>query len=337
MDPHSAPGRIAQMLTGYWVTQMIHVAAKLDLAGLIQAGPRTATELAEVTGTHPRSLYRLLRGLASLGIFAEAERGTFTMTPLADALRDGVPGSQRAMAIMSGGEHYASWSELLYCVKTGKTGFEKIYKKLPFDYLAEHPEEAANFDAAMTSVHGSETPAMLAAYDFSSVNVLADLGGGNGSLITATLQKHPALRGILYDLPHVIERSRRNIAAAGLSERCQCVPGSFFEKVPDAADAYLLRHIIHDWDDAESLTILNNVRRAIGERPDTRLLILETVIPPGNNPMFGKLLDLNMLVIPGGLERTEEEYKALFAASGFHLSRIIPTTTEISIIEALPV
>ncbi len=334
VSPQAAVGR---MLTGYWVSQMIYVAAKLDLAGLLQAGPRSSDDLAAATGTHPRSLYRLLRGLASLGVFAEGEPKQFSLTPLAEALLDGVPGSQRAMALMTGEEHYMSWSELLYCVQTGKIGFEKLYKMRPFDYLSQHPEQGAIFDAAMTSVHGKESPAALAAYDFSTIGVLADIGGGNGSLISATLEKHRGLRGILFDLPAVIERARPNIEKAGLAGRCQCLTGSFFESVPAGADAYMLRHIIHDWDDDESIAILRNCRTAIGTNPAGRLLVLETVIPPGNDRMFGKLLDLNMLVIPGGLERTESEYRDLFAASGFLLNRIVPTTTEISVIEGLPV
>ena len=207
---------------------MVYVAAKLDLAGLIKNGTRTADELAKATGTQPRALYRLLRGLASLGIFSEGETKHFSMTPKAEALLEGIPGSQRAMALMTGEEHYMSWSELLYCVRTGKTGFEKLYNMLPFDFLSQHPEQGAIFDAAMTSVHGRESPAALAAYDFSPIKVLADVGGGNGSLISATLEKHRALRGILYDLPTVIERSQRNLEKAGLSDRCECVAGSFF-------------------------------------------------------------------------------------------------------------
>jgi hypothetical protein len=332
----SPQGQIAQMLTGYWVSQMVYVAAKLDLAGLLKAGPRSSDELAQATGTHPRSLYRLLRGLASLGVFAEGTAKQFSLTPQAEALLEGVPGSQRAMALMTGEEHYLSWSELLHCVTTGKTGFEKLYGMRPFDYLPSHPEQGAIFDAAMTSVHGKESPAALAAYDFSTIGVLADIGGGNGSLISATLEMHRELRGILFDMPSVIERSRPNIEKAGLASRCQCIAGSFFESVPPGADAYLLRHIIHDWDDAESVTILRNCRTAIGTNAAGRVLVLETVIPPGNAPMFGKLLDLNMLVIPGGLERTESEYRELFTASGWRLNRIVPTTTEISVIEALP-
>lgn len=334
---NSPQGQVAQMLTGYWVSQMVYVAAKLDLAGLLKAGPRSSDDLAQATKTHPRALYRLLRGLASLGIFAEGQPRHFSMTPKAEALLDGVPGSQRAMALMTGEEHYLSWSELLHCVQTNQTGFEKLYKMRPFDYLPLHPEQGAIFDAAMTSVHGQESPAALAAYDFSNIGVLADIGGGNGSLISATLEKHRELRGILFDMPSVIERSRPNIERAGLAGRCQCIAGSFFESVPPGADAYMLRHIIHDWDDHESITILRNCRTAIGTNPAGRVLIVETVIPPGNEPMFGKLLDLNMLVIPGGLERTETEYRELFAASGWRLNRIVPTTTEISVIEALPV
>ncbi len=304
----SPSGQIAQMLTGYWVSQMIYVAAKLDIAGLLKDGPRSTDELAQATATHPRSLYRLLRGLASLGVFAEGDARQFSLTPAAEALLDGVPGSQRAMALMSGEEHYKSWSELLYCIQTGKIGFEKLYGMRPFDYLSTHHEQGAIFDAAMTSVHGKESLAALAAYDFSTIGVLADVGGGNGSLLAATLEKHPALRGILFDLAPVIERSRRHIERAGLTGRCRCVAGSFFESVPPGADAYMLRHIVHDWDDDESATILRHCRQAIGTNAAGRVLVLETVIPPGNDPMFGKLLDLNMLVIPGGLERTESEY-----------------------------
>jgi len=316
---------------------MVYVAAKLDLPGLLKSGPRSADDLARATGTHPRSLYRLLRGLASLGIFAEGAAKQFSMTPLAEALLDDVPGSQRAMAIMSGEEHYVSWSELLYCVKTAKTGFEKLYKMRPFDYMTQHPEQGAIFDAAMTSVHGSETPAAVAAYDFSQFKLLIDIGGGNGSLISAVLEKNTGLKGILYDLAPVIERARPNLVKAGLAARCECRAGSFFESVPAGADAYMMRHIIHDWDDDECVTILKHCRSAMGGNTAARLLVLETVIPPGNDPMFGKLLDLNMLVIPGGLERTEQEYRELFANAGFRLSRIVPTATEISVIEGVPV
>ena len=175
---------------------------------------------------------------------------------------------------------------------------------------------------------------MLDAYDFSGIGVLADIGGGNGSTLVGVLGRYPEMRGILFDLPGVVERARAEIEAAGLADRCEVVGGSFFEAVPGGADAYLLRHIIHDWDDEKAAAILRNVRRAMGE--GARLLVVEGVIPPGNEPSFGKLLDLTMLVIPGGLERTEEEYRRLYEAAGFRLTRIVPTAAEVSVIEGEP-
>ena len=200
-----------------------------------------------------------------------------------------------------------------------------------FDFLSRHPEQAKVFDAAMVGVHGRETAALIEAYDLTGITVLADIGGGNGSLLTGVLRHYPALRGLLYDLPSVAERAQANVQAAGLADRCQVIGGSFFESVPSGADAYLMRHIIHDWDDAKAVTILRNVHRAIGEVG--RLLVVEGVIPPGNDPSFVKLLDLTMLVVPGGKERTEDEYRALYQAAGFNLTRIVPTRTEVSVIE----
>jgi hypothetical protein len=232
---------------------------------------------------------------------------------------------------MAGEEHYAAYGELLHSVRTGQTGFEKVYGEPVFEFLSRRPEQARLFDQAMVSVHGRETEAMLDAFDFSRVSVLADIGGGNGSVLTAVLRKYLATRGILFDLPGVAERARASIATAGLADRCQVVGGSFFESVPSGADAYLLRHIIHDWDDERSGRILGNIHRAMGEAG--RLLVVESVIPPGNEPSFGKLLDLTMLVIPGGQERTREEYEALFRASGFRLTRVVPTRAEVCVIE----
>jgi hypothetical protein len=203
-----------------------------------------------------------------------------------------------------------------------------------FDFLSKNVEQAKVFDAAMVGVHGRETAAMTDAYDFSGIGVLADIGGGNGSLLTAVLKKYPAMRGILYDLPGVTQRAKANLQAAGLTDRCQAIGGSFFESVPVGADAYLMRHIIHDWEDEKATTILRNVRQAIGK--EGRLLLVEGVIPPGNDPCFGKLLDLTMLTIPGGKERTEEEYRTLYQAAGFRLARIVPTQAEVSVIEGKP-
>ena len=331
MEPRPPQQQLAQLLTGYWVSQALYVAAKLGLADLLKDGPRTADDLASATQAHPRSLYRLLRALASIDVFAEGDDGRFSLTPLGDCLRGDAAGSQWALAIMTGEEHYAAYGELLHSVRTGQAGFEKVYGTPIFEFLAKRPEQAQIFDRAMEAVHGRETAAMLDAYDFSGVGVLADVGGGNGSVLTPVLKKYPGMHGILYDLPGVAERARVNIEAAGLAGRCQVVGGSFFESVPAGADAYLLRHIIHDWDDAKAAVILRNVHRAMGA--GGKLLVVEIVIPPGNEPSFGKLMDLTMLVIPGGAERTEEEYRRLYEAAGFRLTRIVPTSTEVCVIE----
>jgi len=331
MEQPSPQEQISRMLSGYWISQALYVAAKLGRADLLKDGPRTADELASATNSQPRSVYRLLCGLASMGVFAESDLHRFSLTPLAECLRSDVPGSQRSLAIMTGEEHYQAFGQLLYSVQTGTIAFDKLYGMPVFDFLQKHPEQAQIFDEAMVGVHGRETAAMLDAYDFSGIRVLADIGGGNGSVLTAVLRKYPAMRGILFDLPGVVERAKTNIQAAGLFERCQVVGGSFFESVPQGADAYLLRHIIHDWDDEKATTILRNVHRAMSA--GGKLLVVESVIPPGNEPSFGKLLDLAMLVIPGGEERTQEEYQELYEAAGFRLTRIVPTKAEVSVIE----
>lgn len=320
--------QISRMLTGYWITQALYVAAKIGLADLLKDGPKSSEDLASATKTHPRSLYRLLRGLASVGVFAEHDGHRFSLTPLAECLRS-ESGTQRALAIMVGEEHYHAFAELLYSVQTGKTAFDKVYGVPVFDFLSKHPEQAKVFDEAMVGVHGRETAAMLEAYDFSGIGVLADIGGGNGSVITAVLRKYPTMTGILFDLPGVADRAKANIHAAGLADRCQVVGGSFFESVPGGADAYMMRHIIHDWDDEKSSVILKNVHKAMGK--DGRLLVVESVI--GSESSFGKLLDLAMLVIPGGAERTEEEYRSLFGVAGFRLTRIVATKAEVCVVE----
>ena len=330
------PGQIiAQMASGYWLSQALFVAAKLGIADRIGAGGKSAEELAFETGSHAPSLYRLLRALASVGVFAEDSQGRFQMTPLAQPLREDAPGSKRAMILMTGGEQFRAWGELLHSVQTGKTGFEHVFGQPLFNYLSERPEQAKLFDAAMVSIHGPETAAMLDAYDFAGIETLADLGGGNGSVLSAVLEKHGKMRGILYDLPGVADRARERFAATGLADRLQVIGGSFLESVPAGADAYFLRHIIHDWYDAECLKILHAIHRFAP--PHAKLLVVESVIPPGNEPCFGKLLDLAMLVIPGGKERTESEYRELFQQAGFSLQRVIATTAEVSILEAVKI
>jgi len=331
LPPHI---QILQMGTSYWVSQSIFAAAKLGLADLVVKGPRSAEELAADTQTHAPSLYRLMRALASLGIFAEDEQHRFGMTPLAECLLTG-PNTQRAMCIMAGEEHYAAWGEILYSLRTGKVGFDHVYKKPIFEYLAEHQEQAAIFDQAMTSIHGVETQAMIDAYDFAGISTLVDTGGGNGTVIKAVLAKYPAMQGILFDLGHVLERAGPELTRSGLGSRCQTIAGSFFESVPPGGDAYLMRHIIHDWTDEQCHVILQNCRRVM--KSGNRLLVVEMVIPPGNSPHWGKLLDLNMMMLPGGKERTEVEYRDLFQRAGFRLTRVVPTRMELCIVEGVPI
>jgi hypothetical protein len=322
---------LSRLISGYQQSQAIHVAAKLKIADLLADGPCTVDDLAEATGAHAPSLYRLLRTLAGMGIFVEDEERRFGLTPLAEPLRSDTPNSQWAYAVMMGEEHYHVWGDLFFAVETGQNAFERIYGMPIFEFLSENPEKGRIFDAAMTSIHGRETLPLLDAYDFSDIELLADIGGGNGSVLTAVLQRYPQLRGLLFDLRPVIERSRWNLRGAGLVERCQLVTGDFFQAVPSGADAYLLRHIIHDWNDEKAVLILRNVRRAM--KADGRLLVLETVLPPGNQPSPARFLDLTMMLLPGGQERTEEDYHRLFADAGFRLTRIIPTSSTISVIE----
>jgi hypothetical protein len=324
--------QLLKQMIGGWTTQAIYVASELGIADLLAEGPQTAEELAQQTKTHSGALYRVLRALATVGIFAEDEERRFLLTPLAESLRSDIPGSLRAFGIMLGAEFYQSWGELLYSVQTGKPGFDKRFGMPFFQFMTEHSERHAIYDAAMM-VHGvAETEPMLDAYDFSAFGTVIDVGGGQGRMLAAILNRHPAIEGILFDLPAVAERSEAIISELGLSERCRIVGGDFFSSVP-AADAYVLRHIIHDWDDKDAVTILRNCRDAMN--PGGKVLLVETVIPPLNEPCFGKWLDLMMLIV-GGRERTEEQYRRLFAQAGLKLSRIVPTAHEVSIAEGVP-
>jgi SAM-dependent methyltransferase len=318
-------------MTGGWITQAIYVAAELGIADLLRDGPRTADELATLTRAHGDSLYRVLRALATVGVFREDAQGRFSLTPLAECLRSDRLDSLRSFAIMAGAEFYQSWGELLHSAQTGAPGFQKRFGAPFFQYMTEHPERHAIYDAAMM-VHGiAETEPMLDAYDFSAFRTVVDVGGGNGRMLAALLQRHPAVHGILFDLPAVAQRAEPGLTELGLSDRCQAVGGDFLVSVP-AADAYVLRHVVHDWNDDNAATILRNCRKAMN--PGGRVLVVETVIPPLNEPCFGKWLDLMMLIVDGR-ERTREQYEQLFARAGLKLNRIIPTAHEVSIIEGV--
>ena len=326
--------QLVQMIIGSWVSRAIYVAAKLRIADLLADGPRRAEELAAEAEVAPRPLYRVLRALAGVGVFAQQADGRFRLNPLAEPLRAGGPESLRALAVMIGEEQDRCWDDLVETVRTGETAFDRLYGRPIFDYLGEHPEQARIFDAAMVGFSGRAMRAMLDAYDLSDVATLADIGGGLGTNLTAALGRYPAMRGLLFDQPHVVARARPRLEAAGVEGRCTVKGGDFFEAVPRGADAYLLGHILHDWDDARAGLILDNLRRAMPA--EARLLVVEYVLPEGDGASFGKLLDLHMMVAIGGLERTEAEYRQLFTAHGFRLARVVPTAGEISVVEGFP-
>ncbi|MBW4574138.1 MAG: methyltransferase [Aphanothece sp. CMT-3BRIN-NPC111] len=325
---------MVQMVTGSWLSQCIYAAAKLGIADLLKNEPKSCDELANSTGTDSRSLYRLMRALASVGVFVENEQGLFALTPLATYLQSDVPGSIRAMAIMFGEEHYRAWGDILHSIQTGGCAFEHVYGMNVFDYYAQNPEPARIFDEAMTSFSAIEKTAVAADYDFSRIHKLVDVAGGHGSLIASILKSNPNMKGILFDQASVIAGAKPLLEAEGVSERCELVSGDFFESVPAGGDAYILKHIVHDWDDERAIAILKNCHQAMVE--NGKLLVVEQVIPPGNEPFVGKFLDLNMLMVaPGGCERTEAEYQTLFERAGFKLTKIVPTHSDVSVIEAI--
>jgi len=333
MPPEMA---MLQMTSGYWISQSIYAAAKLGIPDLLKSGPKNCEELATSTGTKARSLYRVMRALAQVGVFAEKQEGSFSLTPLSTCLQSDVPGSVRALAILFGEEQYKAWGDILHAVKTGESSFEHVFGMPVFQYYAQNPEAEKTFNAAMTSGSDAEKAAVTQTYDFSTIHKLVDIGGGQGSFISSILKANPNLKGVLFDLPSVVKGANEVIAAEGVAERCEVVGGSFYESVPSGADAYILKHVLHDWDDETSLTILKNCHKAIQE--NGKILVVEQVVPPGNEPALAKFMDVNMMMLhPGGCERTEAEYQALFEAAGFKLTKVTPTNAMVSVIEAVKV
>ncbi len=324
------------MGSAHWISKIVYAAAKLGLADLLKDGPKSAAELAGPTGTHAPSLHRLMRTLASLGILSGQAEQRFALTPLGEALQSGAPGSARATILTFGGPTFvAGFENILHSLETGQTGFEKAMGMPAFDYLARHPEEASLFSETMVGFHGAEPAAVAEAYDFSGAGTVVDVGGATGNLLGTVLARHTGPRGVLFDLPHVVAEAPALLKERGVELRVSIESGSFFERVPEGGDVYMLSHVIHDWNEEQCLTILGNCRKAM--KPDGRLLIIEMVLPADDTPHPGKILDIVMLVLPGGQERTPEEYAALLAKAGFRLNRVIPTASAVSIVEAVPV
>jgi hypothetical protein len=328
---------LLQMINAYMISQALYVAAKLGIADLLKDGPKSCDELAASCRAHSASLYRVLRTLASVNVFSELGPGCFRLTPMAEVLRTDVPDSARGWAVFRGEKFlWHPWGELLYSVKSGKPAFNHVFGMEPFQYLEQNPEIASIYDDAMRSISAQKYQAVADAYDFSQVGMIVDVGGGNGGLLTAILNKHTKVKGVLAELPHVVESARKHIEAAGLADRCQCVSIDMLESVPVGGDAYIVANVIHDWGDEPSISILRNCRRGMLEIG--RVLVVEMVVPPGNEPHLSKFIDLEMLVAhEGGKERSEVEYQQLFEKSGFRLTNVIPTKSPWSVVEGVAI
>lgn len=328
--------RLRAIITQYFLSRALYAAASLDVADALAGGARRIEALASAVGAHPQSLYRVLRALAASGIFHEERDGRFSNTALSELLRSDVPGSLRDLVLLFGDEtSWRSWEDILHAVRTGEAPFEHVYGEKFFDYLQTHPDTAAMFDRAMASASSSTNAAVVAAYDFSGLGTLVDVGGGSGAALCSILEATPELRGVVFDLPHVEQRAREFIAARKLSARCSFEAGSFFDAVPSGAGGYFMKHILHDWGDADCAKILAACRKAMGAK--ARLLICERIVPSGNEPSPAKLIDLHMMMTNhGGRERTEAEYRELLGAAGLRLARVVATATPWSLIEARP-
>lgn len=333
----AVPANVALMELGFgaWTTQALYVAAKLRIADALSDGPRHADDVAREVGSDPDATFRLMRALASVGVFKLRKDGSFALTATGRALRWGTEETMAPMvAMVASPAHWEHWGHLLHSVTTGGTAVEKLRGVPMFDYLQTNPEYAKTFNDAMTGTSGMAIQAAVPLYDFTDRRLIVDVGGGHGALLAAVLAAAPEARGIVFDLPSVVEGAQETLDAAGVGARCTTVGGSFFDSVPEGGDTYLLKAIIHDWNDEKALTILRNVRKAMA--PGGRVLLFELVLPAGAPPHPGLLLDLEMLVHVGGRERTSDEYAALLARAGFRHTRVIQTAGPVCIVEAVP-
>lgn len=332
----SITSSLRELIMGFRATQIISVAAKLNLAEYLKNGPKTAEQLSEIIHTNPRGLHRLLRALTSLGIFEETKDGSFCTTPSAELLRDDTPGSLRSLAVLYGEEWlWQAYSELSYSVESGSPAFDFVHGQSLYVYLQQHPIAGAIFQKAMSDYSNSEASAIIQAYNFSTARMIIDIGGGHGAFLSAVLKANPNLSGTVFDLPSVIEKSITDLPSASKDLRISYFPGDFFNCVPAGGDTYMLKSVLHNWDNTACIEILKNCGKVMTQQD--RILVLERVILSGNEKSEAKLFDINMLVVTGGQERTKEEYKKLFNAAGFTLTRIIPTQSPVSIIEGFPI
>jgi SAM-dependent methyltransferase len=328
-----SPPILFQMATGYWVAQAIYVAAKLGIADLLKDGPQSCVALAASTGSDAQTLFRLMRALSSVGIFSQLGRERFALSRLAESLQTDTPVSLRAMVITIGEIHYHACGNLLHSIQTGSPAFNKVFGTSLFDYLQHNAAAADTFTQGMTNVSSMLAYAVLMAYDFSKMSSIVDVGGGQGELLEKILQLNPEMTGTVLDIPRTIEIVNQELISEARKRRCSYIAGDFFDSVPEGADAYLLCGVIHDWDDDRAVAILRNCRRAMAK--NGRVLLVDMVVPENDASSFSKLLDLNMLVMNGGRERTKSDFCALLAAAGYKHTRIIPTMAPQSMIEAI--
>jgi hypothetical protein len=329
------PLTIVELAMSQYIPQSLYVVTQLGIADLLKGGARKVSQLAATVRVDERSLYRVLRLLASMDVFAETRRGEFKLTRLAATLCTDHPNSVRDVVLMiCFPMHWRTCGDLMYSVQTGRSAFEHLYSRPLFGYLAEHEKEGKIYDSAMTGFAALAASALVAYYDFKSTHHLVDVGGGNGHLVTTVLRANPGMRGTLFDMPPVVNRASAFLQANGVSDRCQTVGGSFFDTVPAGGDIYILKSIIHDWDDEAATLILKNCRKVVP--PQGKLLLMDIVLPAGNPQCFGMLFDLEMLVTNAGCERTRAEFDKLLRNTGFRLTRVIPTALPLSIVEAEP-
>ena len=329
------PGGLLELAFSSLLVKAIHTVVERGIVDLVADAPLTGAQLADQAGLVPGKLGQVLRALTAIGLFSEDAEGRFTLTPAGETLRTGHPSAHRELYLtFAGSTLWKALDRLPEAVATGRPGMDLAHGVPFFDYMQAHPDESTMFNRMMLAAHGAEPAAVAEAYDFSPIDRLVDVGGGIGTMLINVLGRHPDVTGVLYDFPSVVAEGKANVAAAGLADRCDFVDGDFFQAVPTGGDAYLLSHIIHDWDEASCLTILRNCRAAMGS--GGRLLLVEWVLPDGNEPHPGKILDLAMLALVGGQERNTAEYRELLAKGGFHLDRVVPTSTPASIVEATP-
>ena len=323
---------VFQLMTGHIVATAVNLAAQIGIADRLANGPRAAADLARECEVNEDALYRVLRALASVGLFEEGPPRTFGLTPAGAALQDG---PIRWMALwIAGSFNLHVYANAMHSLKTGESAVPATVGTGVFEHLATDPQLSRVFNDAMTGFSASIIPAIVEAYDFSGIQTLVDIAGGHGAVLAAILEKYPQMKGILFDLDHVVAGAKPVLAARGVADRVATTSGDFFKAVPAGGDAYIMKHIIHDWDDAKATAILKNIRSVLPK--DGRVILLESVIGAGNEPELGKIIDIEMLVMPGGKERTADEYRKLFAAAGFDLTRVVATKSPLSVIEAAP-